>query len=197
MTVDEHWDRIEAALLPHNPKCVKCGGKGTVPYRMWTTYETDTPEEHAAAWGGKPCPDCVVYRDQVRASLDEVRREMERLRDDAKLYHEIVKRLHGAYVAAGFLDWTEWQAAIDLFLKAAQAQAQFARLASQQHDKILDLERQSDDLRAEIARLRKALDYINLYSANESDRKIARAALSGSAQPEPSEIQGFRPTSKQ
>ena len=84
------------------------------------------------------------------ASLREVK-------GSGELYHEIVKRLRGAFIVAGLGEWTEWQAAIDALVKAAQAQSHFARLASERHDKILELERRLIDER--ILSLRMEREY--------------------------------------
>jgi len=91
-------------------------------------------------------------------SLREMAEELARLRDEAGLYHEIVKRLKGAFIVAHLGEWTEWQAAIDLFLKSAQAQAHFAQLASERYDKLLEKDRQMLEVSGELARLKAPPD---------------------------------------
>lgn len=58
---------------------------------------------------------------------------------------EMIKRLRGATVVAGFADWNNWDQAIDQFVKAVQAQGHLSKLASDRYERLLELERQLAD----------------------------------------------------
>jgi hypothetical protein len=75
--------------------------------------------------------------------LNEKLAEAERQRKNSDgLYREIVKRIEGAFIISGLGDFTEWQAAIDSWVTASQAQGHLAVLASERYDKILELEQE-------------------------------------------------------
>jgi hypothetical protein len=123
---------------------------------------------------------------EVSASEKEFERERNSLRsqlaaesNDAGLFHEVVKRLRGAFIVAGLGEWTEWQAAIDLLLKAVQAQAHFAGLASERHDRILELERKVIDAQADAERWEKAHDGILAHAAQMVEEAQRGAAEAG------------------
>jgi hypothetical protein len=109
--------------------------------------------------------------DAMIRERDSLRSQLAAEKNDAGLFHEVVKRLRGAFIVAGLGEWTEWQAAIDLLLKAVQAQAHFAGLASERHDRILELERKVIDAQHDAARWKAAHDGI----LEEAERMVAEA----------------------
>lgn len=105
--------------------------------------------------------------DGLRTKLAAAEQRAEALKNDAGLFREVVKRLHGTFIVAGLGEWTEWQAAIDLFLKAAQAQGHLAKLASDRYEQILSLQGELADSKGETAVLTQR--------AERAEGELARA----------------------
>jgi cell division protein FtsB len=117
---------------------------------------------------------------QLRKNEAVFEKAIKDLRDDAQ-GTEMEKRLRGALMVAGIGEWTHWNAAIDLFVKAAQAQAHFARLAAERYDQLLEKDRTVAQLRAEVERLQGMLrDYIEQHNAlrqQESESQLENRML--------------------